>query len=65
MNTSEWFGRKVAGWLPVAKGDKSAAKVAAEAKSKTSSAMAEDAALHGRSSKERLNAKLRHKEEAL
>ena len=65
MNTSEWFGRKVAGWLPVARGDKSAAKVAAEAKSKTPSAMAEDAELHGRSSKERLNAKLRHKEEAL
>jgi malonyl-CoA decarboxylase len=63
MNTSEWIGRKVAGWLPVGKGDKSAASPSGE--SKPPKPAATGAVESVRSSRERLNAKLRHKEEAL
>ncbi len=66
MNTSEWIGRKVAGWLPTGKrdgrgdgpsaGSKPDARAAKPATSKETPV---------RSSRERLNATLRQKEEAL
>ncbi len=64
MNTSEWIGRKVAGWLPGGKVEKAAAKTAAEAKQAKSTPSA-PAVPQGRSTRERLDATLRHKEEAL
>ena len=64
MSTSDWIGRKVAGWLPTGKTDK--ANVSAAAMSKPSKpAAAAPAAPLGRSTRERLDATLRHKEEAL
>ena len=58
MSTSEWIGRTVAGWLPAGKreGAKQEGRSAKPAADK-------DAQI--RSSRERLNATLRHKEEAL
>ena len=67
MSTSEWIGRKVADWLPAAK--TAAGKPAApasdgkpEARSAKAAAVKEPQV---RSSRERLNATLRQKEEAL
>ena len=65
MNTSEWIGRKVAGWLPAGKrdGQKSAAvDVRQDGRSVKAAA---DKGPQLRSSRERLNATLRQKEEAL
>ena len=64
MNTSDWIGRKVAGWLPAGKGDKATGPAAELAKQSKSAAMQAPASL-GRSTRERLGATLRHKEEAL
>jgi len=67
MSTSEWIGRKVAGWLPAGKTATSKPTVpASEGKPEVRSAKA--IALKEpqvRSSRERLNATLRQKEEAL
>ena len=58
MNTSEWIGRTVASWLPASKRD--------EARQGARSARPEpDKDAQTRSSRERLNATLRKKEEAL
>jgi malonyl-CoA decarboxylase len=67
MNTSEWIGRKVAGWLPSGKREGADAPTATanstrEARS-VKPVMGKEVA--ARSSRERLNATLRHKEEAL
>jgi len=64
MKTSDWIGRKVAGWLPVGKADKASLPAAELAKLPKPSASA-PAALPARSSRERLDATLRQKEEAL
>jgi malonyl-CoA decarboxylase len=67
MNTSEWLGRTVAGWLPSGKreGAKSQARPS-DAKQEGRGAPPDlDKAGQMRSSRERLNATLRHKEEAL
>ncbi len=63
MNTSEWIGRKVSGWLPVAKRSATSA-TATPAVPATANAQTEGVGGR-RSSRERLNATLRHKEEAL
>jgi malonyl-CoA decarboxylase len=65
MNTSEWIGRKVAGWLPTGKrdGQKPAAVDARQDGRATKTAA--DKGPQVRSSRERLNATLRQKEEAL
>jgi malonyl-CoA decarboxylase len=58
MSTSEWIGRTVAGWLPAGKRE--------DARQEGRSAKpATDKDGQMRSSRERLNATLRHKEEAL
>lgn len=66
MNTSEWIGRKVAGWLPTGKrdgrGDTPSAGGKPDARA-AKPATAKDVPV--RSSRERLNATLRQKEEAL
>ncbi len=66
MNTSEWIGRKVAGWLPTGKrdgrGDTPSAGGKPDARA-AKPATAKEAPV--RSSRERLNATLRQKEEAL
>ena len=64
MNTSEWIGRKVAGWLPAGHVEKAAAKTAAEAKQAKSN-LSDPTVPQGRTTRERLDATLRHKEEAL
>ncbi len=64
MNTSEWIGRKVAGWLPVGKADKAKTQAAELAKGAKSAAMSQPVS-QGRSSRERLDATVRQKEEAL
>lgn len=66
MNTSQWFGRKVAGWLPSGKREDQPGSFAADGTSdgRAAKAPATKEALV-RSSRERLNATLRHKEEAL
>ena len=65
MNTSEWIGRTVAGWLPA--GHRARGKAAeADAKAEIPAAKpVADKALALRSSRERLDATLRQKEEAL
>ncbi len=65
MNTSEWIGRTVAGWLPSAKRESQDEPIAGESKpdSRSAKPVAKEALV--RSSRERLNATLRHKEEAL
>ena len=65
MNTSEWIGRTVAGWLPA--GHRARGKAAeADAKAELPAAKpVADKALALRSSRERLDATLRQKEEAL
>lgn len=70
MNTSEWIGRKVAGWLPTGKreGNRLATVPDSRPDSKPDSRAAKPAVGKEalvRSSRERLNATLRHKEEAL
>jgi malonyl-CoA decarboxylase len=65
MNTSEWIGRTVAGWLPSGKRD-TAGRSASAGKTEGRSAkhaLGKEESI--RSSRERLNATLRHKEEAL
>lgn len=65
MSTSEWIGRTVAGWLPSGKraeAGRSTSDTKAEGRS-AKSALGKEAP--PRSSRERLNATLRHKEEAL
>ena len=67
MSTSEWIGRKVAGWLPAGKTIAgkpvaSASEGKPEARSSKAAAVKEPQV---RSSRERLNATLRQKEEAL
>jgi malonyl-CoA decarboxylase len=66
MSTSEWIGRKVSEWLPTGKSKAQALTLAqmnsADARSQKPVGAKEVSA---RSSKERLNATLRHKEEAL
>ena len=65
MNTSEWIGRTVSGWLPAGKRDGTKAATS-EAKHEGRSAKpVADKESSVRSSRERLNATLRHKEEAL
>jgi malonyl-CoA decarboxylase len=67
MNTSEWIGRKVAGWLPAGK-TAAGTPTAAATESKPESRSFKAAAVKEtqvRSSRERLNATLRQKEEAL
>ena len=65
MNTSEWIGRTVSGWLPAGKRDGTKAATS-EAKHEGRSAKpVADKEPSVRSSRERLNATLRHKEEAL
>lgn len=66
MNTSEWIGRKVAGWLPTGKRDGGASASAADAAPDGRAAKpATVKEAQVRSSRERLNATLRQKEEAL
>ncbi|MBD8050896.1 malonyl-CoA decarboxylase [Limnohabitans radicicola] len=66
MNTSEWIGRKVAGWLPTGKREGGASVSAAEGKPDGRAAKpAASKEAQVRSSRERLNATLRQKEEAL
>lgn len=68
MKTSEWVGRKVARWLPSGQqeADKNHAKVPSQPKALVQLTPAVSPSVHPtRSSKERLNATLRHKEEAL
>lgn len=60
MSTSEWIGRTVAAWLPSGKSPQAGAAAAGKA---AKSVASQEPAL--RSSRERLNATLRHKEEAL
>ena len=65
MNTSEWIGRTVAGWLPSGKradASRSTSDTKAEGRS-AKPALGKEAP--ARSSRERLNATLRQKEEAL
>lgn len=66
MNTSEWIGRKVAGWLPAGKREGEASALAADSRpdGRAAKPVAAKEALV-RSSRERLNATLRQKEEAL
>jgi malonyl-CoA decarboxylase len=64
MNTSEWIGRTVAGWLPSGKRDE-AGRAASDVKAEGRGAKQTDKEVQIRSSRERLNATLRHKEEAL
>ena len=66
MNTSEWIGRTVAGWLPSGKRETRGPSSAPDGKQDgrhVKPAAAKEAQV--RSSRERLNATLRHKEEAL
>ena len=69
MNTSEWIGRKVAGWLPAGKRDgqkPAAADARQDARQDVrATKTAADKGPQVRSSRERLNATLRQKEEAL
>ncbi|WP_396433532.1 malonyl-CoA decarboxylase [Limnohabitans sp.] len=68
MNTTQWIGRKVAGWLPSGKGGQALSKVKAPSELKTQAQLTPSVGAKetpGRSSRERLNATLRHKEEAL
>lgn len=66
MNTSQWFGRKVAGWLPTGKREDTPSSFAADGKPDGRAAKATAAKeAPVRSSRERLNATLRQKEEAL
>lgn len=66
MNTTEWIGRTVAGWLPSGKRQASAKATAPDVKSEARSVKSgPDKSEPMRSSRERLNATLRHKEEAL
>lgn len=67
MNTSEWIGRTVAGWLPAGKRQgRPAPKDAADAGSDLGKTKpAQDKPAPVRSSRERLSATLRKKEEAL
>lgn len=66
MNTSEWIGRTVAGWLPSGKREGGHATATTDSKleaRKVKAVVGKEAP--ARSSRERLNATLRHKEEAL
>ena len=67
MNTSEWIGRTVAGWLPSTRRggahDMPDSFTTRPSKLPVQLSAGKDA--HGRSSRERLNATLRQKEEAL
>ncbi len=66
MNTSEWIGRKVAGWLPTGKRDDRGDSPSAGSKPDARAAKPANAKeTPVRSSRERLNATLRQKEEAL
>ncbi len=66
MNTSQWFGRKVAGWLPTGKREDTPSSFVADGKPDGRAAKATAAKeAPVRSSRERLNATLRQKEEAL
>lgn len=65
MNTSEWIGRTVAGWLPSGKRQAGKVQVAGGAAEGGNAKPVSDKAAQARSSRERLSATLRHKEEAL
>jgi malonyl-CoA decarboxylase len=63
MNTSDWIGRKVAGWLPA--GHRARGKVPEAKADAAAPKPLADKSTALRSSRERLDATLRHKEEAL
>jgi malonyl-CoA decarboxylase len=65
MNTSEWIGRTVAGWLPAGKRDGQKPAAADARQDGRATKTAADKGPQVRSSRERLNATLRQKEEAL
>lgn len=65
MNTSEWIGRTVAGWLPAGKRHARPVPTAQGGVEAGHAKAAADKSAQVRSSRERLNATLRQKEEAL
>lgn len=65
MKTSEWIGRTVAGWLPAGHRDRAKASDKNGDLKPASTKTAGDKGIVTRSSRERLGATLRHKEEAL
>lgn len=65
MKTSEWIGRTVAGWLPAGHRDRTKASGKAGDPEPASAKTVGDKGVVARSSRERLGATLRQKEEAL